>query len=199
MLSVWYRSIDNISIGCIDKSSSAELSEAINSMFRWYKGAGTCFAFLEDVTTRLDSREVQDSTPEEQLRRSRWFRRGWTLQELLAPRRVHFYSVPLDESQRHTGFGVGNTYLGSKISLKSTISKITGIDAAILEGSRALTSASIAQRMSWAANRKTSRLEDEVCRLHRFQSRVLHPSEFLTTSSAKAYCLMGLFEVNMPM
>ena len=71
---------------CIDKSSSAELSEAINSMFRWYQRAEVCYAYLSDVdlqgTAHLDSSIIHGS---------RWFTRGWTLQELLAPAVVVFY------------------------------------------------------------------------------------------------------------
>ena len=72
---------------CIDKSSSAELSEAINSMFQWYKDSHICYAFLDDVDSGLE--EAQLKNP---LENSRWFTRGWTLQELIAPLAVEFYS-----------------------------------------------------------------------------------------------------------
>jgi len=68
---------------CIDKSSSAELSEAINRMFRWYQDSTVCFAFLADFP--------KDGTVDQQLRQCRWFSRGWTLQELIAPRNVLFF------------------------------------------------------------------------------------------------------------
>ena len=74
---------------CIDKTSSAELSEVINSMFRWYKGSAKCYAHLEDVSATDGS--LHD--PESSLCRSRWFTRGWTLQELLAPRDLEFFDV----------------------------------------------------------------------------------------------------------
>lgn len=144
--------------GCIDKSSSAELSEAINSMFRWYQRANTCYAFLQDVSRKAilpDSGQL-----EETLFKSRWFSRGWTLQELLAPVVVHFYSAEWQPSFHPDSM---DGYLGSKSSLRKTISRITGISEAILEGRRGIESASVAQRMSWAAHRSTSRLEDEVC------------------------------------
>ncbi|KAF2207645.1 hypothetical protein CERZMDRAFT_50719 [Cercospora zeae-maydis SCOH1-5] len=67
---------------CIDKRSSADLSEAINSMYRWYYNAQVCYAYLEDVWTPPESR------------RSLWFTRGWTLQELIAPETVRFFEVP---------------------------------------------------------------------------------------------------------
>jgi hypothetical protein len=70
---------------CIDKSSSAELSEAINSMYQWYKNSQICYAYLEDVSL--------STLGETRLEKSRWFMRGWTLQELIAPSIVEFYDV----------------------------------------------------------------------------------------------------------
>jgi hypothetical protein len=170
---------------CINKDSSAELSEAINSMFRWYQEADICYAYLSDLQYRSAT----------SLSRCRWFERGWTLQELIAPDHVHFY-------------GSGWTYLGSRISLSSGLSRITGIPEAILtrrhEDQKAshrhkfspqpllgscsycssanvddtrslLNSLSVANRMRWASKRVTTRTEDI------------------------AYCLMGLFDVNMPL
>ena len=160
---------------CIDKKSSAELSEAINSMYRWYKRSKDCYVHLSDV------RWINSEASEEAFRRSEWFTRGWTLQELLAPTDVTFF----DQAWR---------YIGTKKSHISVISKITGIDEPYLHyeslfnlppkicravpqchayGSVDL--ASIATRMSWAPKRKTSRIED------------------------MAYCLLGLFQVNMPL
>lgn len=71
---------------CIDKSSSAELSEAINSMFRWYRDAEVCYTFLSDVSGPLDERRNMAG-----FRSSKWFTRGWTLQELLAPDELRFF------------------------------------------------------------------------------------------------------------
>lgn len=93
---------------CIDKTSTAELSEAINSMFRWYKKASICYAYIQDVDT-IDG-----------LERSRWFTRGWTLQELVAPQNVVFFSKSW-------------SILGRKLELKEVLWKITGIEPAVLE------------------------------------------------------------------
>ncbi|KAI1741052.1 HET-domain-containing protein [Xylaria scruposa] len=134
---------------CIDKSSSAELSEAINSMFRWYRNANVCYAYLCDVFDDFESN----------LAGCHWITRGWTLQELIAPSKVVFYS-----SEWKT--------FGTRSTLLSHLATATGIDKSFLAG-RSLDEASIAQRMSWAAKRQTSREEDE------------------------AYCLLGIFDVNM--
>ncbi|KAH8800328.1 heterokaryon incompatibility protein-domain-containing protein [Xylogone sp. PMI_703] len=141
---------------CIDKSSSAELSEAINSMFQWYREAALCYVYLSDVDSSEDP-----TTGRSSFFRSRWFTRGWTLQELLAPAEVVFLSSDWVE-------------IGSKKSLLSTVSRIAGIDEKALDEYRG-TEYSVAQKMSWAAARQTTRIEDE------------------------AYCLMGLFEINMPL
>ena len=72
---------------CINKESSAELTEAIDSMYRWYERSAVCYTFLSDVLTDPhDTDEV-----EQQNKSSMWFTRGWTLQELLAPRNVIFF------------------------------------------------------------------------------------------------------------
>ncbi|KAH0422185.1 hypothetical protein CcaCcLH18_12966 [Colletotrichum camelliae] len=76
-----------VDTNCINKTSSAELTEAINSMFSWYLRSGVCFAYLSDIPT---FGEYSDA---EEISRSRWFTRGWTLQELLAPREVLFYAA----------------------------------------------------------------------------------------------------------
>ncbi|KAI0531709.1 heterokaryon incompatibility protein-domain-containing protein [Xylaria digitata] len=134
---------------CIDKTSTAELSEAINSMFRWYSNAKVCYAYLVDATDK------------DGLASSRWFSRGWTLQELIAPKVVRFYSK---------NWGL----LGSKSELGDTLEKITGIDAFVLSTGN-FHQVCVAKRMSWAAKRNTTRVEDE------------------------AYSLMGIFDVNMPL
>ncbi|RYC82373.1 hypothetical protein BFJ63_vAg14723 [Fusarium oxysporum f. sp. narcissi] len=128
---------------CINKSSSAELSEAINSMYVWYRDAEICYAYLADVSLNEDNLGYQ---PEE-LRNSRWFTRGWTLQELLAPRKLWFYSCHW-------------TKLGTKRSLANEVSAITGIDMPYLTMERPISSASIAKRMSWLSRRTTKRVED---------------------------------------
>ncbi|KAK2601949.1 hypothetical protein QQS21_004462 [Conoideocrella luteorostrata] len=134
---------------CIDKTSSTELSEAINSMYLWYQKARRCYAYLADVS----SSSALDT--------SNWFTRGWTLQELLAPSEVLF----LDKSWKE---------MGTKTSLCQRISCRTRIPENILSGDN-VEKASIAQRMSWASDRKTTRTED------------------------LAYCLMGIFGVSMPL
>ncbi|KAK5097305.1 hypothetical protein LTR24_002352 [Lithohypha guttulata] len=120
---------------CIDKSSSAELSEAINSMFRWYQQAYTCFAYLDDIDV--------DSAPELSL----WFSRAWTLQELIAPRNVLFYIKNWQ-------------LLGSKAELADNISARTGIPHGVLTNTVNIYSLPVAQRMSWARRRSARRLED---------------------------------------
>ena len=145
--------------GCIDKRSSAELSEAMNSMFRWYATANVCYAYLSDVEAKHCP---SDTNVSEQLRRSRWFTRGWTLQELIAPTKVHFYDKRW-------------ILLGDKIGLLKDLVEITRIDEDVLRSRHALRRISVAEKMSWAAERTTSRIEDQ------------------------AYSLLGIFDVNMPM
>ncbi|KAK4451306.1 heterokaryon incompatibility protein-domain-containing protein [Podospora aff. communis PSN243] len=147
---------------CIDKSSSSELSEAINSMFSWYKTAAICMVYLDDC--HLESLQEDDENEGllDGLFSCRWFTRGWTLQELIAPRDVLFYSaswVPI----------------GSKRKSVSILSRITGIDAAVLKDITALEACHTAKRMSWASRRQTTRTEDI------------------------AYCLLGIFDINMPL
>jgi hypothetical protein len=128
---------------CIKKSSDAELSESINSMFRWYQQATRCYVYLSDVSIKHDGCAQEDA-----VRQSRWFRRGWTLQELLAPKEVDFYAC---EGQK----------LGNKLSLESLICEVTGIAKDALRGSR-LTDFSTDEKLSWAVNRSTKREEDSI-------------------------------------
>ena len=128
---------------CIDKTSSSELQEAINSMFQWYRDASICYAYLFDVQINPDpSLSSLDSFQD-----SVWFERGWTLQELLAPTEMVFY-------------GERWCKLGSKNSLKHELSTATGISLSVLEGEIRLQDISVAERMSWASKRKTERIED---------------------------------------
>ncbi|KAI0439066.1 heterokaryon incompatibility protein-domain-containing protein [Xylaria telfairii] len=124
---------------CINKSSSAELSEAINSMFKWYRNAEICYAYLQDV-----ERSERDTA----FRRSRWFTRGWTLQELLAPRRLAFYNLWWQL--------IGTT---TTDHLCEIVSEITSIPIAFLKGAP-LKDACVAKKMSWASKRETTRPED---------------------------------------
>ncbi|KAH9942154.1 HET-domain-containing protein [Epithele typhae] len=195
---------------CIDKTSSAELSEAINSMYRYYSLAEVCYAYLSDVRPvrsgksdandhdpsvlgeaasdpavypwpldtfggpfevqygaedEWDSRSENGMTTGERFRArfrgSKWHTRGWTLQELLAPELVVFLSADWD-------------VLGTKAELADLLEQATSIPRSVLALETAVADVSVAQRMSWAARRETTRLEDE------------------------AYCLMGIFGVNMP-
>jgi hypothetical protein len=150
---------------CIDKSSSAELSEAINSMFRFYQRAAVCIAFLDDwepPPSPAAAESVEADIDVDSLRSCRWFTRGWTLQELIAPREVDFY----DKSWQ---------FRGDKRRLAGAIEQICRIDRRTLACEVALSEIPVAVRMSWAAGRCTTREEDE------------------------AYCLLGIFDVNMPM
>ncbi|EIW58298.1 uncharacterized protein TRAVEDRAFT_123225, partial [Trametes versicolor FP-101664 SS1] len=127
---------------CIDKSSSAELSEAINSMYELYRLSQVCYVYLEDVPDGVEPRNRFSC-----FWRSRWHTRGWTLQELIAPEAVEFLT---------------NTWhlLGTKMGLAVTLEEITGIDFKILTGQTTVHSASVARRMSWASRRETTRIED---------------------------------------
>ena len=141
---------------CINNSSSAELSEAINSMYRWYQNAEVCFAYLVDVHTTQS-----DVSFERNFSRARWFTRGWCLQELIAPRQLFFFNSTWEK-------------IGSKSTLQPIITQITGIDRRSLLNPD-LSSISVARRMSWASKRQTTRPEDI------------------------AYCLLGIFDVNIPL
>lgn len=128
---------------CIDKSSSAELSEAINSMFRWYRDAARCYHYLSDVSSGGYSELHWESA----FRKSRSFTRGWLLQELLAPQSVVFFSR---EGYR----------LGDKSSLEEQIHEITGLPVEALRGAP-LHQFSIEERLSWAERRQTTLPEDQ--------------------------------------
>ncbi|KAI1413823.1 HET-domain-containing protein [Hypoxylon sp. FL1857] len=175
---------------CIDKTSSAELSEAINSMFVWYKNSDVCYAYLQDVEMLTD------------LPASRWLTRGWTLQELIAPEDVRFYNrywgflgdrfrlapgiagltgIGMDvltrghvinsdpwESHTHIGNGEGfQDYNNSRYHCESCHYTLVTIDAILKRFC-------VAEKMNWVAKRETTRVEDI------------------------AYCLLGIFGVNMP-
>jgi hypothetical protein len=151
---------------CIDKSSSAELSEAINSMFRYYQNAAKCYVYLSDVSTRKHS-QSDDVEWESAFRSSRWFTRGWTLQELLAPLSVEFFSR---ECKR----------LGDKILLELQIQQITGIAVQALQGGH-LSQFSVEERMSWAARRETTVDEDQAYSLLGIFGMSVHPRQIYLT------------------
>ncbi|KAJ5629295.1 hypothetical protein N7528_002952 [Penicillium herquei] len=173
---------------CIDKTSSAELSEAINSMMRWYENSEICYAYLADVPPTDVAPGTDPASRESAFAESRWFRRGWTLQELLAPNKLAFLASDW-------------SYLYSREKVSMLISIITSIPLSLLGPRKcsrqygrygwtrasaactrrryslasALSKFSIARRMSWASRRITGRRED------------------------RAYCLLGIFGINMPL
>ncbi|KAH7309602.1 heterokaryon incompatibility protein-domain-containing protein, partial [Stachybotrys elegans] len=161
---------------CIDKSSSAELSEAINSMFRWYQHSSVCYAYLQDfeLPEMPSSSQVLDEETKPKFRNSRWFHRAWTLQELIAPWSVQFY----DANWRW--IGSRNEDLLSEICETTSISRDAdsgrcrrhfGFDNL----SSVLDTFAVSTRLSWAARRESTRVEDQ------------------------AYSLLGLFNINMPL
>lgn len=178
---------------CIDKSSSAELSESINSMYAWYENADLCYAYLADVPSGQDPYE-DDSA----FRQSRWFTRGWTLQELLAPKKVVFLDKEWDlifkgprvdehelttnpifryDEENTPGFNDSTVFPiehppPERLCL---LEDITGIGNVYFLKSQYVNNAPVAVKFSWAAKRNTSRPEDI------------------------AYCLLGLLKVNMPL
>ena len=131
-----------IDICCIDKTNSVELSEAINSMYRWYMGATICYAYLFDV----DPAE-NPGAPASSFRRSKWFTRGWTLQELVAAKEVVFFARDW-------------TIIGGKDFFADLLRQITGIDVDVLTGQKSLGTVAAARRLSWASLRETTRVED---------------------------------------
>ncbi|RSL60744.1 hypothetical protein CEP54_006568 [Fusarium duplospermum] len=160
---------------CIDKASSAELSEAINSMYKWYGDSTICYAYLSDVHPGSDDDAFGES---------RWFKRGWTLQELLAPGCIKFFDS--------SWMSIGQKYAGKKLSkgfgppvlrersgpnddLSQQVSRITGISVHTLRHEVDIDRVSVAEKMSWAAERETTRSED------------------------MAYSLLGIFGINMPL
>ncbi|THU76260.1 hypothetical protein K435DRAFT_611303, partial [Dendrothele bispora CBS 962.96] len=134
---------------------SAELSEELNSMYKYYGDSRVCITYLSDI-----SMEQNATKCDEKLKESRWFTRGWTLQELIAPR----FMVFLDQDWN---------MVGTRFYMQEVISEVTSIPVKVFELGE-LDEYSVAQKMSWAASRETTREED------------------------MAYCLMGLFGVNMP-
>ena len=147
---------------CIDKRSSAELSEAINSMYRWYANAKACYAYLHDVDDSSFPTKKDDDKYPKSNGWPEWFSRGWTLQEMIAPSDVQFFN----ENWQH---------IGDKKTLAQNLSAITGVPSHILTNGLDRYRSCVARIISWAANRTTTRVED------------------------RAYSLMGLLDVNMPM
>ena len=164
-----------IDTACIDKRSSADLSEAINSMFAWYKNSAICLVYMADVNLPLEwdwvhpSQAGKPSTSfflpniiRQPFLSSRWFTRGWTLQELLAPKKLWYISKNWK-------------IIGSHDEMIHYTSEASDIPADVLRGETPLNQITVAQKMAWAARRQTTRTEDQ------------------------AYCLMGIFNVSMPL
>ena len=166
---------------CINKENFPELSEAINSMYRWYQDAAECYVHLSDVSCERESvsnptlleeytgsqwysggSTVSDPAFEEESTRSQWFTRGWTLQELLAPIKVDFYN--------RDWIPIGNRY-----ALRHEIREATRIRKKYLGGPASISEACVAEKMSWLSNRTTSRIED------------------------MSYCMLGLFNITLPL
>ncbi|KEY75078.1 hypothetical protein S7711_01542 [Stachybotrys chartarum IBT 7711] len=151
---------------CIDKTSSAELTEAINSMYSWYYEAASCYVYLVDATWKGPIVKNNSATQIlDTIKNCLWFTRGWTLQELLASSELKIFDkdwIAIFEDK-------------SKNGISLVLSTITGINRRCIENRQAIRHEPIATRMSWASGRRCTRVEDT------------------------AYCLMGLFDVNMPL
>ncbi|PNP55780.1 hypothetical protein THARTR1_04000 [Trichoderma harzianum] len=130
-------------------------------MFKWYKNSAIAYAFLEDYPSPRIEKSALNTTSVG-FRHSRWFTRGWTLQELIAPQRLEFYNKSWEK-------------IAEKTAIAKELSVVTGVDAFVLNGSGPLQQVSVGRRLSWAANRETTREED------------------------LAYSLFGLFDVYMPL
>jgi len=151
---------------CIDKTSSSELQESINSMFRWYKDSAVCLVYLNDVQPIntdevIFDTQVTHSAASNAFTKCRWASRGWTLQELVAPTSVRFYYQDW-------------SLMGDKREFVEELSSATGIPIFVLENGD-VSEISLAERMSWASERTTTRVEDI------------------------AYCLLGIFDIQMPL
>ncbi len=132
---------------CIDKSNSTEISTAINSMFRWYKQARKCYVYLPDVSVPGGTISNTEAWMP-QFRKSRWFTRGWTLQEIVSPENVEFFSKE-------------KTWLGSRKSLEQEIHNITHLPLEVLRG-QDLNNFTVEERISWVKHRVTTVKEDKV-------------------------------------
>lgn len=160
---------------CIDKTNSAELAEALNSMSTYYANAIHCIAYMADVTAASTFSALERTGQFYEFwefETSHWFTRGWTLQELLFPTKVVFFN-------RHwKRIGYRDSPPTAKV-----IERATGIplvllnrpDKESLQRTFARHDFPVAQKISWAAQRRTTRAEDA------------------------AYCLLGIFGVNMPL
>ncbi|KAG9200689.1 hypothetical protein G6514_006708 [Epicoccum nigrum] len=137
---------------CIDKTNTAEYRHAVKSMYRWYQSAKVCYVYLADVST--ERCEAEKESWQCAFAASRWFTRGWTLQELLAPSNLQFYS------SEWTG-------LGDKASLQLEIHRITAVPLAVLNGAL-LSDYSVEERLQWGSTRQTKLEEDRVYSMEGF-------------------------------
>nr|POF13617.1 vegetative incompatibility protein het-e-1 [Quercus suber] len=151
---------------CIDQKSSQEVGEAINSMFRWYRDAEVCLAYLGDVTATNEPSSFEKSV---------WFKRGWTLQELLAPSVVIFLSKEWEVigHKGRSGYGRSGIPVRTGVSLESRVAVITKIPEAILQDYEKSEGLSSDEKTRWMADRDTTRGEDS------------------------SYCLLGILGVSM--
>jgi tetratricopeptide (TPR) repeat protein len=133
---------------CIDRWNLHERSRSINSMFLWYKNATRCYVFLSDVSVLTATETPHRSQWEASFRASAWFGRGWTLQELIAPVSVEFFSCE-------------GRQIGDKVSLEQVVHEITNIPLAALRNCP-LDQFTTFERARWGDNRETTEDEDIV-------------------------------------
>ncbi|EPE06925.1 kinesin light chain 1 [Ophiostoma piceae UAMH 11346] len=133
---------------CIDKTNQSELSRSIVSMFRWYQRASRCYVYLADVSAACGGDDQSPAAWDCAFRKSRWFTRGWTLQELLAPSSVEFFSSD-------------DIRLGDKSSLSQQVHEITEIPITAIKGDK-VSDFGVEDRFRWSASRETTEEEDIV-------------------------------------
>ncbi|KIW69583.1 hypothetical protein PV04_05453 [Phialophora macrospora] len=155
---------------CINKTVTDEQAEALHSMFKWYRNSTKCYVYLSDVdNTVVGDRQKRES----QMRASRWFTRGWTLQELLAPEKVEFFAARETRETREAR-ETAEKYLGDKIEFCNLIHEITKVPVKAITGEKPLTEFGVAQKFYWRAGRQTREPADQ------------------------AYCLLGILDVRIP-
>ncbi|EUC48006.1 hypothetical protein COCMIDRAFT_3138 [Bipolaris oryzae ATCC 44560] len=132
---------------CINKANKAELSLAIQSMFRWYRESARCYVYLSDVSSPPLGTILASGLQKSEVQNSEWFTRGWTLQELLAPSSVEFFSQEWEK-------------LGDRKSLVQQVHEATGIPYLALQGG-ALSQFSVSDRLRWIEYRHTTCPEDK--------------------------------------
>ncbi|PPJ59702.1 hypothetical protein CBER1_10545 [Cercospora berteroae] len=157
---------------CILQQSSEEVSEAVNSMFKSYRNAVVCIAYLDDFGGVRESGSGGGDLG--MLGRSKWFTRGWTLQELVAPKNVVFVTRKW-EVLGYKGMrteGLGKMELGPELG--EILARVTGIPEPVLRDYEYARAIGAEQKLEWMSERETTREEDQ------------------------SYCLLGFFDVTMP-